>query len=509
MNQYEEDKVIMISEWPVIEQEAQLPERKPITLASQKKRPHEDEAEISKSKRSNLCRFPEPLVNVSVAKWWRKQPQAVKQQYTALLPQTKNSDTLLAGIMRLEITKEFMLSEVKRLADLSKKNNEDPDLHAALGSFHEKLRNFDEAKLHLEKAILLNNAEPEYKWLLGKIMKQVKVQEEQRSATSRLPFPQSKLSMPVYQNVDRVSAENLTAERFYEEYSSKQRPVVITGLQVADPPWTWQEIRTHAGDCGVTLKHSVENSCEWARLENKEKTTVSDYIDKIEESDGKMTSDGSKSNGYLFDWSLPLHCPKLVEKLRIPRYFAGDFLQRTGEGSLYRDSWPSLFVAPAGLCSELHVDAFGSNFWMAVFKGSKRWVFFPPSDMPYLYPQFHNSMDPIFEADLTSPNLEKQPLLHLTHPTECILTEGEVLFVPAGCPHRVENMTSSVAISANFVDMSNWENVLRELELNAFVDPRSQDLLKQFTSCTFDKKMKFYDKEITWSEFKRNHLMKD
>lgn len=53
-----------------------------------------------------------------------------------------------------------------------------------------------------------------------------------------------------------------------------------------------------------------------------------------------------------------------------------------------------------------------------------RWVFFPPSDMPYLYPQFPNSMDPVFEADLTSPNLEKQPLLHLTHPTECILTEG-------------------------------------------------------------------------------------
>lgn len=50
--------------------------------------------------------------------------------------------------------------------------------------------------------------------------------------------------------MDRVSAEDLTAERFYEEYSSKQRPVVITGLQVADPPWTWQEIRTHAGQSG-------------------------------------------------------------------------------------------------------------------------------------------------------------------------------------------------------------------------------------------------------------------
>jgi hypothetical protein len=54
--------------------------------------------------------------------------------------------------------------------------------------------------------------------------------------------------------------------------------------------------------------------------------------------------------------------------------FAGDFLQRTNEGSLYRDSWPSLFVAPAGITSELHVDAFGSNFWMALFQGRKRYI---------------------------------------------------------------------------------------------------------------------------------------
>ena len=50
----------------------------------------------------------------------------------------------------------------------------------------------------------------------------------------------------------------------------------------------------------------------------------------------------------------------------------GDFLQRTSPGTQYQDSWPSLFVAPAGLRSETHVDAFGSNFWMALFQGSKR-----------------------------------------------------------------------------------------------------------------------------------------
>ena len=75
---------------------------------------------------------------------------------------------------------------------------------------------------------------------------------------------------------------------------------------------------------------------------------------------------------YLFDWSLPLHCPELAKQLTIPRYFARDFLQRTPPGSLYRDSWPSLFLSPAGITSELHVDAFGSNFWMALFQGRKR-----------------------------------------------------------------------------------------------------------------------------------------
>lgn len=75
---------------------------------------------------------------------------------------------------------------------------------------------------------------------------------------------------------------------------------------------------------------------------------------------------------YLFDWSLPIHCPELANELTVPKYFAGDFLQRTQKGTLYHDSWPSLFIAPTGARSELHVDAFGSNFWMALFHGKKR-----------------------------------------------------------------------------------------------------------------------------------------
>ena len=58
--------------------------------------------------------------------------------------------------------------------------------------------------------------------------------------------------------------------------------------------------------------------------------------------------------------------------LKIPQYFAENVFLRTPEESLYHKSWPSLFIAPAGITSELHVDAFSSNFWMALFEGKKR-----------------------------------------------------------------------------------------------------------------------------------------
>ncbi|XP_022252932.1 uncharacterized protein LOC106468862 isoform X2 [Limulus polyphemus] len=103
---------------------------------------------------------------------------------------------------------------------------------------------------------------------------------------------------------------------------------------------------------------------------------------------------------------------------------AEDFLKQTTPGSLYRDSWPSLFVAPAGITSELHVDAFGSNFWMALFVGQKRWTFFQEEDTAKLYPRYFHSLDPVFDVDLSDPRLDKFPLLSLAQPMECILQPG-------------------------------------------------------------------------------------
>lgn len=107
-----------------------------------------------------------------------------------------------------------------------------------------------------------------------------------------------------------------------------------------------------------------------------------------------------------------------------------------------------------------------------------RWVFYPPKDLPFLYPIYYHSTDAIFEVDLSLKDIpSRHPLLALTNPRECVLGAGELLFVPSGSPHRVENLEKSLAISANFVNGSNIEAVKEELRVNGLLDPRAESLL--------------------------------
>lgn len=52
---------------------------------------------------------------------------------------------------------------------------------------------------------------------------------------------------------------------------------------------------------------------------------------------------------------------------------------------------------------------------------------------------------------------------------EVDLEAGQVLFVPSGCAHSVTNLTDTAAISANFVDSSNVERCLSELQVGEFI----------------------------------------
>ena len=272
--------------------------------------------------------------------------------------------------------------------------------------------------------------------------------------------------------VDRVHSKDLSVDHFILEYCKKRKPLVITGLsetEIVSHPWTLDHISKIAGSQRVSLKKPSKESIKWAKLEPSIDMSVAEFISNV--------NSGTSGMNYLFDWSLPLFCPQLNSEITIPKYFQNDYLKKTAPDALYRKSWPSLFISAKGSLSELHVDAFGSNFWMYLFRGRKRWTFFSPDFTNALGPKYYDSLDPIFDLNLSNQNIYKKVK---DYACEIILEPGELLFVPFGSPHRVENLEDSVAISGNFVDQSNIQCVVGHLRKNALQDPRAGDLLREF-----------------------------
>ncbi len=176
--------------------------------------------------------------------------------------------------------------------------------------------------------------------------------------------------------VEERHADDLTYDEFMRDYALKSRPVVIKGLakKLAGDQKMW-DANTIVEKCGehmITPRVFDKTSTKWAGLEDQAPVTVREFMRSLVNEAG--------SQGYLFDWGLPKSCTELLANFVVPKYFAGDYLQSFPSTNrdpasgvdqpprLYADSWPSLFVGPTHSGGGLHIDSFGSNFWMAVLR---------------------------------------------------------------------------------------------------------------------------------------------
>eukprot|EP00928_Gymnodinium_smaydae_P060148 TRINITY_DN4370_c0_g2_i2.p1 TRINITY_DN4370_c0_g2~~TRINITY_DN4370_c0_g2_i2.p1 ORF type:complete len:196 (+),score=66.21 TRINITY_DN4370_c0_g2_i2:403-990(+) len=105
---------------------------------------------------------------------------------------------------------------------------------------------------------------------------------------------------------------------------------------------------------------------------------------------------------------------------------------------------------------------------MAQLSGSKRWRIVHPDDLPLLAPDWRRgTLDPAFPSlDEMTADPERYPLLRQARIAEVELRPGDLLFVPSGAAHQVVNLeTPSVAVGGNFVDSSNRNGAMVDLEL--------------------------------------------
>ena len=110
-----------------------------------------------------------------------------------------------------------------------------------------------------------------------------------------------------------------------------------------------------------------------------------------------------------------------------------------------------LFIGKPGTSSLPHVDPLGSNGWMYVFSGRKRWrIAISKSGAPGQYCVCNGDPSP-------------QPCMHCFEPSnealrefdfyEGIVEAGDLIFVPGGAFHAVENLpgpTPVIAVTHNF-----------------------------------------------------------
>lgn len=259
-----------------------------------------------------------------------------------------------------------------------------------------------------------------------------------------------------FTEVPRVA--NLSFRDFYEQYALQGKPVIIEGYGnrlFSGSPWNISTFERTCGDVEVTLKQRDNNADTWGALVNGPTVKLSSWI-------AQVVNHTANESYHVFDWSLPSGCPEVVDNFIVPKYFSSDFFMRVAanRSGMFRRSWPSLFISPKNSSSQLHIDNMGTNFWMYVISGRKKWRFFPKGDIPLLY---KNVLSPRFGVDAFDLDYEKFPLLKLTSPIECVLEAGDLLYVPGGSPHQVTNLEDIVAISMNYVDGSNFDMVKEQL----------------------------------------------
>ena len=171
----------------------------------------------------------------------------------------------------------------------------------------------------------------------------------------------------------------------------------------------------------------------------------------------------------LFDAPLLHHCPALQHRVRVPKYFSRDYylLLDWTQGVDPRDTrnWPSIIVSKKGGGTYLHADSGMTRFWAQQLSGRKRWRVFPLRESHNLAPSphLHYYYPIVFELDAFHPDFDKYPDAIGVPVYEVVTEPGDVIFIPEGWAHQVENLEDSVITSMNFLDNHALATATREV----------------------------------------------
>lgn len=246
---------------------------------------------------------------------------------------------------------------------------------------------------------------------------------------------QNRLARLRPQNIDR--RHKLSREEFLHNYYSVNQPVIISGMMddwPARQKWNYDFFQENFGDRDVEVQfdRNTDRNYEVNNVSHKKIMRFGDYVDLIKNTSYSNNFYMTANNGSTNRRALSELWDDIIQ---VPEYLAPS-----------EENNGFFWFGPAGTITPFHHDL--TNNFMAQVMGRKRLKIMYSHETPNVYNNYHCFSD----VDGSNINLMEFPNMENAHILECILSPGEILFLPIGCWHFVEGLDTSVTVSfTNFL----------------------------------------------------------
>ncbi len=240
-------------------------------------------------------------------------------------------------------------------------------------------------------------------------------------------------------SIDRVTG--LPHRELVARYLRPMRPVIVT-----DATAHWRALRRWTPEFFRDQYGSTEVAVEGKTY------ALRDYVERM------LAATPESPAPYMRNVLLEKWLPALMGDISpLPRCITPNWLDSKVFPSRKSMRTLEIYIGGAGArFPVLHYDGYHTHAWLMQIYGTKRYVVYPPSQTPFLYPRGGEETNKSSIVDLEHPDLERFPLFARATPTVFDLHPGETLFVPSQWWHTVKILSPSITISVNSANRANW-----------------------------------------------------
>jgi len=233
--------------------------------------------------------------------------------------------------------------------------------------------------------------------------------------------------------------EKTSREIFQTQFMKPNKPVIMKDFSeswAARKRWTLDYFKREHGDLMVPVYEDAFANTGASYTSTDRKMRFGDYVDLIASKPTKLR---------MFLFNIFKHVLSLCQDFDYPN-IADRFLKK----------YPFMFFGGAGSHVDVHYDLDLSHVYLTQFHGKKRVILFAPECSDYLY---RHPLTVSCNIDIGNPDFNRYPRLKDVTGYECILEEGDTLFIPSGWWHYIYYIDGGFSLSLR----SRPENLSRRL----------------------------------------------